>query len=94
MTIRINCWPWNRRRELAFAKEAEEKRQAYLASTPVEPIRPAARNVCEFDGHNYQPLHKSAREVLRACTRCSQVQRIPLRVSRPPAPQPRFAHLA
>lgn len=90
MTIRINMWPWNRKREteLRYLREMEEKREA-CNTVACEPCRPP--HPCEQQGHLYRPIAQVRAHVVLFCERCAEVQRVSLKLPVPP-PQSRWQH--
>jgi hypothetical protein len=99
VTVKLDPFSWFKRKERNVVKIAENPPQ--MLETPSTPLvneldqtPRRAPHPCEYPGHEYHPLHKSAREILLVCTRCAESKRIPLRAPLPPPAQPRFAHLA
>ena len=96
MTLRLRFGKSDREKELeeklAFMENREQKREAYAMQTQT-PRRPP--HPCEHQGHEYHPLHKTAKELMLVCVRCAEVTRLPLKAPAAPAPQPRWspAHL-
>ena len=96
MTVHLNPLSWFRKPEPpdfgppAMTTSADTANlQFQNAVAKVYVPTPPPPHPCESRGHDYAPLNKSAREILLACVRCADVQRIPVRLA-PPAPQPRW----